>query len=121
MIAARIAEPQNLNIVINKSRAVVYLNSGVSLHAHPPKMADDAATNADEQLTQEDTTEAQAEQPVENVEDTEKQDDTAASTSNEQNEGAASQNVEEQDEAAATDKDKTEGVNSLYFAKYWCI
>lgn len=80
-------------------------------------MADDAA-NADEQLTQEDTTEAQAEQPVENVEDTEKQDDTAASTSNEQNKGAASQNVEEQDEAAATDKDKTEGVNLLYSAKY---
>jgi len=78
-------------------------------------MADDAAAITDEQLTQEDKTEMQAEQPPENVEDTETQDDTVASTSNEQNEGASSQNVEGQDEAAATDEDETKGANSLYF------
>ncbi|XP_065888772.1 cotranscriptional regulator ARB2A-like isoform X2 [Dysidea avara] len=79
-------------------------------------MADDAA-NTEEQLTQEDTTETQAEQPSEKVEDTEKQDDTAASTSNEQNEGAASQNVEGQDQSADIDKDKMEGSTSSEAAK----
>ena len=108
-----------IHMSATKSRDIIYLNFGVSLHAHPPKMADDAA-NTEEQLTQEDTTETQAEQPSEKVEDTEKQDDTAASTSNEQNEGAASQNVEGQDQSADIDKDKMEGANSLKFIKCVC-